>query len=129
VLAPVEKPLTPGATEPNELHWETTDRQTHQERKNRLCHAESDIIGEMPENPYHSPTESSQFEPQTPDAGLQPFTCAVIGFAAGTLLVAPFVLSADQTVCLRGGAIFGGLPSAIVAFALAVRRRRRAQGE
>jgi multisubunit Na+/H+ antiporter MnhB subunit len=57
-----------------------------------------------------------------------PVTWAIIGFALGLALTAPFVFSRDPRVRFQGGAIFGGIPGAFAGLAFGVKRRRRTRG-
>lgn len=89
----------------------------------------------MKENPYAPPKEAGsppRAQPAANHSSWHPFSWAVIGFAGGALLAAPFILSLDATECLRGGAMFGGPVGALWGLAHGVERRRnerRSRGE
>lgn len=89
----------------------------------------------MQENPYDLPkqADASPKEKRAPEHPTwHPLSWAVIGFAGGTLLVAPFILCLDSVEQLRGGAMFGGPLGAFLGLAHGVERRRnerRSRGE
>ena len=89
----------------------------------------------MDPNPNDPPNQATP-PPETKQAAKcstwHPLSWAMIGFAGGTLLVAPLILSLDATECLRGGAMFGGPLGAFCGLAHGVERRRnerRSRGE
>ena len=54
-----------------------------------------------------------------------PITWTIIGFALGTVLTAPLILSSNRRIQFLGGALFGGIPGAYIGLAVGVKRRRR----
>jgi len=78
----------------------------------------------MEENPYKSPQFLGPAEPKP--ATWHPLTWAVVGFAGGTGLIAPFVLSLNMPTRIQGGMIYGGIIGAILGLAYGISRRRRA---
>lgn len=81
----------------------------------------------MKESPYHPPkqADASPKKKRAPAYSTwHPLNWAVIGFAGGTLLVAPFILSLDSVEQLRGGAMFGGPLGAFCGLAHGAERRR-----
>jgi hypothetical protein len=79
----------------------------------------------MLENPYRSPDElSSPPTVEGKSTTWHPLSWAVVGFAGGALLTAPFILCCDPTEALRGGAMFGGTLGALFGLGHGVERRR-----
>jgi hypothetical protein len=76
----------------------------------------------MDDNPYQSPRSSDRAEPKP--GTWHPLTWALIGFAGGTGLTAPFVLSLDMPTKIQGGMLFGGIIGATLGLAHGISRRR-----
>jgi len=76
----------------------------------------------MDENPYQSPRSPGRAKPKP--GSWHPLTWAVVGFAGGTLLMAPFVMSFDLPTKIQGGMIFGGIFGALWGLAHGMERRR-----
>jgi hypothetical protein len=76
-------------------------------------------------NPYQSPREFDIPRSKDKPAAWHPFTWAVVGFAAGTLLAAPFILCPDLRGQLQGGAVFGGPIGALFGWAHGRERQRK----
>src|SRR6516162_10158781 len=81
----------------------------------------------MNDTPNDSPDQPgrNQFLPQPGEPG--PVAWASIGFAVGTLLFAPFILSVDLRGKLLGGAISGGTLGALIGLAYGAKRSRQSQ--
>jgi hypothetical protein len=78
----------------------------------------------MDENPYQPPT-SIGTRPAEPKPGTwHPLTWALIGFAGGTGLMAPFILSLDVPTKIQGGMLYGGILGAICGLAYGIKQRR-----
>ena len=80
----------------------------------------------MDPNPYQSPAETPQGNAKPRIAGWHPLTFAFIGFAAGTAVAAPLVLSASRLDRLIVGAVLGGTSGAIIGLVYGLERRRMA---
>ena len=81
----------------------------------------------MNDSPQDSPDRPGQI-PFAPRPGSPaPVTWASIGFAVGTLLFAPFILSVDLRGKLLGGAISGGTLGALIGLAYGAKRSRQSQ--
>lgn len=83
--------------------------------------------------------DSGEIQLQQPDSdpqksrgpesgGWHPVTWAIIGLALGTLIAAPLVLSSKPRTQFRGGAIFGGIPGALIGLAYGAKRRGWSRG-
>jgi hypothetical protein len=78
----------------------------------------------MDENPYKSPVSVGK-PPAEPMSGtFHPLTWALIGFAGGTGLTAPFILSIDLPTRIVGGMLHGGIIGAICGLRHGIRRRK-----
>lgn len=82
----------------------------------------------MTVNPYKSPGGKCDKEPKPHPAGWHPLTFAFLGFAIGTVVASPFVLSLDPLRRLIGGALYGGILGGIVGLVHGLERRRMARG-
>jgi hypothetical protein len=82
----------------------------------------------MDDNPDASSLSAGPL-PRTPvkPGPWHPLTWAVVGFAGGTLLAAPLVLSLDTRDQIAGGMMCGGPIGALIGLAHGVERRRRAR--
>lgn len=78
----------------------------------------------MDTNPYQSPAETPKNEAKPRPIGWHPLTFAFIGFAAGTAIVAPLILSASFFDRLVAGAVLGGTAGAIIGLVHGFERRR-----
>ena len=79
----------------------------------------------MDENPYKAPVEFRAPRPAQKDQRWHPFTWGIVGFALGTLLFSPLVLSVDRIDRAIGGAIFGGIPAGLFVFLFVADKRRK----
>ena len=80
----------------------------------------------MDENPYQAPSSFHTSAARAKSTRWEPLIWAILGFAIGTLAVAPFILSNDLQAKLQGGAIYGGPFGALAGLAHGLLRRRRA---
>ena len=78
-------------------------------------------------NPYKSPVDSPKGDSEPHPVGWHPLTFAILGFAIGTVVASPFVLSLDPLRRLIGGALYGGILGAIVGLVHGLERRRMAR--
>ena len=81
----------------------------------------------MTVNPYQSPGGKCDRRPKPRPASWHPLTFAFLGFAIGTVIASPFVLSLDPFDRLLGGALYGGTLGAIAGLAHGLERRRMAR--
>jgi hypothetical protein len=79
----------------------------------------------MDSNSYQSPAETPQRGAKRRPAGWHPLTFAILGFALGTAVASPFILSLDPVVRFYGGALYGGTLGAIAGLAHGLERRRK----
>jgi len=80
----------------------------------------------MDENPYQSP-EAIDPPPSVKPSLWHPATWAIIGFAGGTLLAAPFIAAADLPDQIQGAMMFGGPFGALAGLGHGLERRRTAR--
>ena len=83
----------------------------------------------MGENPYKSPREAGAPPPERVLKTWHPLTWAVVGFAGGTLILTPLVLSIEFRDRLQGGMLMGGPIGALVGLAHGLERRRKEKEE
>ena len=79
----------------------------------------------MDENPYKAPAEQGTKPLAQKDERWSPFTWGVVGFALGTLVASPLVLSVHRIDRAIGGAIFGGIPTGLCFFLGVADKRRK----
>lgn len=79
----------------------------------------------MDDNPYKAPAEQGIKPPGQKDERWSPITWSIVGFALGTLVVSPLVLSLDRIDKAIGGAIFGGIPTGLCVFLYVADQRRK----
>jgi hypothetical protein len=82
----------------------------------------------MDENPYKPPESAALSKASKRCHTWHPLTWGVIGFAIGTLAVAPFIMTWDLQGQIAGGMTFGGPLGAIAGIAHGLERRRKARG-
>jgi hypothetical protein len=68
------------------------------------------------QNPYKAPCESRREPSTSSQSAWTGFTWAVIGFAIGTILLSPLVLSSDPSVKVQGGMFLGGPLGALLGY-------------
>ena len=81
----------------------------------------------MDENPYRSPEADGSPRPPGKPSPWHPVTWAIVGFAGGTLLAAPFIAATDLPDQIQGGMMFGGPWGALAGLGHGVERRRTAR--
>jgi hypothetical protein len=78
----------------------------------------------MDENPYKSPASVGERLAEPKPGTWHSLTWAVVGFAGGTVLTAPFILSVDMPTKMQGGMLYGGIIGAMLGLAYGINRRR-----
>ncbi|MEX2119230.1 MAG: hypothetical protein WD847_06445 [Pirellulales bacterium] len=81
--------------------------------------------GNEAENPYGTPRTQGGRPAKRKRPGWHPLTWTIVGFAGGTIAVAPFILSIEPRERIKAGMMFGGPLGAVASLGHGFARRRK----